>query len=243
MTDIEYLSVVLPALLAIFASFVVSSSAGLGGSLFLVPSLALLIGGKEGIALAALLLAGNNVAKVLAYRQTLPFRKAAMVVVAVTIGAALGASVLVAAPSSVVGVSIIVSIGASFLVERREVAVMARVFSPVLAFAAGATSGFSGSSGPLKGIAIRNLRLDRRHFVGAASLASLSGDAAKSLVFARESLLTQQSLVIFVAAVPIMAAGTLTGRRLNSRTGEVRFAALFWLVMSGYCVRLGLGAF
>ena len=121
-------------------------------------------------------------------------------------------------------------------------ALVARVFSPVLAFAAGATSGLSGTSGPLKGIAIRNLRRDRRHYVGAASLASLSGDATKTLVFARESLLTQQSLLVFAAAIPLMVAGTLTGRRLNSRTGEIGFAAMFWLVMAGYSVRLGLGA-
>ena len=40
------------------ASFFVSASAGMGGSLVLVPVLALSLGTKEGIALAALLLAG-----------------------------------------------------------------------------------------------------------------------------------------------------------------------------------------
>ena len=78
--------------------------------------------------------------------------------------------------------------------------------------------------------------------MGAASLASISGDATKTLVFARESLLTQQSLLVFAAAIALMVAGTLTGRRLNSRTGEIGFAAMFWLVMAGYSVRLGLGA-
>ena len=50
-------------LIAVAVSFTVSASAGLGGSLVLVPILALVLGTKEGVALAALLLAANNVVK------------------------------------------------------------------------------------------------------------------------------------------------------------------------------------
>ena len=50
-----------PALIACFLSFALSASAGLGGSLILVPALVLILGAREGMALAALLLAGNNV--------------------------------------------------------------------------------------------------------------------------------------------------------------------------------------
>src|SRR5688572_18807258 len=42
-------------------AFLLSASAGLGGSLLLVPVFALLLGPKQGIALAALLLMGNNI--------------------------------------------------------------------------------------------------------------------------------------------------------------------------------------
>lgn len=76
----------------VFASFTVSASAGLGGSLLLVPTLALFLGSKEGVALAALLLASNNVMKIIAYRRTLPFRAAAGVTVLIVIGAALGST-------------------------------------------------------------------------------------------------------------------------------------------------------
>jgi hypothetical protein len=37
-----------------------------------------------------------------------------------------------------------------------------------------------------------------------------------------------------------MALGTWTGRTLNTRLGEQTFAVLFWTVMSGNSVRLGL---
>ncbi|MFB3051273.1 MAG: sulfite exporter TauE/SafE family protein, partial [Acidimicrobiia bacterium] len=59
--------VVVVTLLAVAVSFMISASAGLGGSLILVPTLALVLGTKEGVALSALLLAANNVVKVIAY--------------------------------------------------------------------------------------------------------------------------------------------------------------------------------
>ncbi len=79
----------------VYASFTISASAGLGGSLLMVPTLALFLGTKEGVALAALLLASNNVMKIIAYRKTLPFRAAAVIVVLIVIGAAFGSTLLV----------------------------------------------------------------------------------------------------------------------------------------------------
>ena len=75
-------------LFLVYVSFAVSASAGLGGSLVLVPTLVVFLGSKEGIALAALLLASNNVAKIYAYRHTLPFRLAAPIVLLIMVGAA-----------------------------------------------------------------------------------------------------------------------------------------------------------
>jgi uncharacterized membrane protein YfcA len=110
----------------------------------------------------------------------------------------------------------------------------------MLAFVSGASSGFSGTSGPLKGVAIRNLDLDRRHFVGAASVASLAGDAAKTAIFAEADLLGRSAWLTCLAAIPLMALGTWSGSKLNDRLGEQTFAVLFWTVMGGYSIRLGI---
>ncbi len=172
------------ALVLVYVSFTISASAGLGGSLLMVPTLALFLGSKEGVALAALLLASNNVMKIYAYRRTLPFRAAAAIVVLIVVGAAIGATLLVKAPDWAVTIGIVVMFIASVLAERFRLARLRKGFAPLLAFVSGASSGFSGTSGPLKGVAIRNLDLDRRHFVGAASLASFAGDATKTAIFA-----------------------------------------------------------
>ena len=53
-------------------------------------------------------------------------------------------------------------------------------------------------------------------------------------------MLGRQSVLLALAAVPLMALGTWTGSTFNSRAGERRFAMLFWTVMTGYTVRLGI---
>ncbi len=225
-------------LVAVTLAFGVSASAGLGGSLILVPALALVMGTKEGVAMAALLLAGNNVVKVFAYRKTLPFRKAVVVVALLAAGAALGARMLVSSPEAVVTVAVITSFALALIAERLNLSRVRLAGGPILAFGSGATSGFSGTSGPLKGMAIRQLNLDRSHFVGAASLASLVGDATKAAVFAEADLIGSSAIMLAATAAPLMIFATLRGRSLNHAIGESGYTALFWTVMAGYTIRL-----
>jgi uncharacterized protein len=223
---------------AVAASFTLSAAAGLGGSLILVPTLALVLGTKEGVALAALLLAANNVVKAVAYRRTLPIRKALLVIALIAVGAGIGAMLLVAAPERVVTVAVILSFVAALVAERFDLSRLRLVGGPILALGSGATSGFSGTSGPLKGMAIRQLGLDRAHFVGAASLASLAGDLTKTAVFTDAALLGGESFGLAAAAVPLMLVSTFTGRRINRSIGELGYTWLFWGVMAGYTARL-----
>ncbi|MGH3145150.1 MAG: TSUP family transporter [Rubrobacter sp.] len=226
-------------LLAASAAFTLSAAAGLGGSLILVPALALVLGPKEGVALAALLLALNNVVKVFAYRRSIPLAKSALVIVLTIAGSAIGASLLVVAPESMVSVAVVGCIALTMLGERFNLGSRARgVATPTLAFASGATSGFSGTSGPLKGIALRNLRLDRFHMAGAASAVSLAGDLTKTAVFTDAGLLGPESLTVAGLCAPLMLVATFTGRTLNRTVAERGYAFLFWAVMCGYSVRL-----
>jgi len=222
---------------AVLAAFFVSASAGLGGSLIMVPTMMLVLGTKEGVAMAALLLAMNNVAKVVAYRRVIPFRAAAGVVILTFLGAAIGASILLSAPDRVVQVGVGLAIGLTLVAEVAEVPGRKALAAP-LALGAGVTSGFSGTSGPLKGVALRSLELDRRHLVGAASLVSLVGDATKAAVFTQAGLLGRAELLVVLALVPAMIGATTIGYRFNGRLSERGYSALFWSVMGGYLTRL-----
>ncbi|QQM46320.1 TSUP family transporter [Streptomyces liliifuscus] len=227
--------------LAVAAAFTLSASAGFGGSLILVPTLALVLGTKSGVALAALLLGANNLVKVFAYRTTLPYRKAVVVIALIAAGSFLGAKLLVSASEQVVTLAVLVSFAVAFLVETLDLSRWRRGGSPVMAFAAGATSGFSGTSGPLKGLAVRGLALDRLHLVGALSMASLVGDATKTAVWTDAALLTGGDYLVALACLPLMFFATFLGRRFNTRIGERGYTGLFWTVMAGYAGRLLAG--
>jgi hypothetical protein len=228
-------------LIAIAVAFAVSASAGFGGSLILVPALALMLGGKSGVALASLLLAGNNVVKVFAYRRTMPYRAAVVVVGLVVLGALVGARIFVWAPEDAVAVAVIASFGLTFLVERFDLSRLRRLGGPLLALGAGLTSGFSGTSGPLKGLAVRSLNLNRAHVVGALSLVSLAGDATKAAVFTEAGMISSRGYYLAAASIPLMVVATFAGRRINREIGERGFTGLFWLVMAGYTARLVVG--
>jgi uncharacterized protein len=230
--------IILLTLLGTALACTLSASAGLGGSLVLVPLLALTIGTKEGVALAALLLAANNLVKLVAYRGSIPWRKSLIVLVLVVIGSASGAALLIAAPETLVSAAVVLSIVLGLAAERLRLNAVQKFGAPLLALASGATSGFSGTSGPLKGVALRLLKLDRSHLVGAASIVSLAGDATKATVYAGAGLLSTESLLLMAGLFPIMIASTFFGRFLNSRVGERGYAVLFWTVMGGYSLRL-----
>lgn len=225
-------------LLSAFVAFTLSASAGLGGSLILVPILVLLLGAKSGIALATLLLAANNVAKVFAYRKTIPLKQSAFVILLTIAGAFLGASALVVADSYWVQLAVVASIALTLVAERDNWRAFRRISAPVLAFLSGSTSGFSGTSGPLKGIALRSLNLQRQFLVGAASAVSLMGDMTKATVFINSDLMPPDTLWLFAAATTLMPFATLLGKRINQQIGERAYTGLFWAVMVGYTARL-----
>ncbi len=224
--------------LVVPASFVLSSAAGLGGSLILVPAMILAVGVKEGVALAALLLAINNLVKLAAYRKTLPLKQSLLIALAVMLGAALGAGFMLQAPEHWVAYMVIAALVLTLAGDFLVTGPVRKVWAGLLALASGATSGFSGTSGPLKGVALRSLELERYYFVGAASLVSLVGDLTKAVVFTQSGLLQVQHYRLALALIPVMIICTLGGRRLNRQVGEKGYAVLFWTVMAGYTARL-----
>lgn len=206
----------------------------------MIPAMALLIGPKEGIAIAALLLTCNNVGKVFVYRRTIPMKASVRMILLTVAGAALGTRLLIAIPESWVHLIIIVSMALSFFVDRKLNVRLRHVSSTILAFFAGTTSGLSGTSGPLKGLALRHLNFDPAHFVGAASMVSLAGDATKVAVLTGAGFLESTSWMIIICSIPVIPAAVLIGRSINRRLGERAFGALFWAVILGYAGRLTL---
>jgi uncharacterized membrane protein YfcA len=228
-------------LVATFAALVVSSTAGYGGSLILVPALAAAIGPKSGIAYSALVLGWNNVFKVLAYRKTLAIKQGWPLLAVTAVGTLFGARLLVAAPETFVVWCVIVGTIAALAIELSgsERLLSARRSSAVPAMAASAVlSGVSGSSGPLKGVAVRSLGLPRLEHVGLASLVSLVADALKVGLFQADGLFDDIDMTTLLIALPLMPLGAWFGRAINRRVDERVFRGIFWAVVGCYTLRM-----
>lgn len=233
-------------LLATFVALFISSVAGYGGSLVLVPALMVVLGPREGIALAGLVLACNNVVKCVAYRRSLALRRGWPLVVVTVVGVVVGTRVLIVVPERALVGGIVVVVIASFAAEvaggRLNTAERPNVVKrwSVLPMTAGSSilSGATGSSGPLKGMAIRHLGLPRLEHVGLASAASLAGDALKSGMLADAGLLPAMSIWVVLAAIPMMPLAAWVGLRANRRISEDTFKWVFWGVVGGYSLRM-----
>jgi hypothetical protein len=234
--------------LAVGASFLLSATVGLGGSLIAVPAMIAFLGVKTGVAMAAILLASNNIGKVIAYRRTIPWRSASFLAGLNMLGAFIGAHLLVAIAPRWVMIIVLISLLWSLFTEAMSrfsclpsphfTAKKSWLITGLYSLASGLTSGISGTSGPLKGLAIRYFARDRRYYAGAASLISCLGDITKASVFAQASLLSPQDLQFFLFTLPLIPLCVLAGRWCNYKSGEHRFTYLFLLVMVGYTWRL-----
>ncbi|MGI8759495.1 MAG: sulfite exporter TauE/SafE family protein [Acidimicrobiales bacterium] len=226
---------------ATFGSLFLSSIAGYGGSLILVPVLVATLGPKEGIAFAALLLAWNNVFKVIAYRRTLSLRPGWALLAVTAVGSFAGASLLVSTPEQAVYWAIVLvtvgSLAAELRGGERLRAAQRWASAPLMSLSA-LLSGFSGTSGPLKGIAIRSLRLPRLDHVGLAAVVSLMGDGVKLQIFATAGLLSDIRWPVLAVALPLMPIAAWTGRAVNERVDERRFQWVFWTIVGGYTFRM-----
>lgn len=228
-------------LLVTFTSLFISSIAGYGGSLLLLPALGALLGPKEGIAMAALVLGWNNFFKVIAYRRTLAVRKGWPLLVVTAAGVLAGATLLISAPETLVVWAIVVVTMASLCIELfagdrlRRATKSAAV--PLMAGGA-VLSGFSGTSGPLKGVSIRSLGLPRLEHVGLASCVSLVGDVLKVELFAQAGLLPRIEWYLVAAVLPVMPLAAWVGRRVNETINENTFRWVFWSVVGAYSLRM-----
>jgi hypothetical protein len=137
------------------------------------------------------LLTDNNVVNVVAYRKTLPIARSAQVAMLTAVGGAIAIGWPVGAPEELIAATVIAAFGGALVAERTNLTRVVRVGAPVLALGSGSTSGFSGTSDPLNGTAIRALRLD--HFVRARCTGVHGRRRDESRVFTDVELLDTSS--------------------------------------------------
>lgn len=215
-----------------------SASCGLGGSLLLIPTLTLMIGVKEGIVLSSILLGLNNVVKTFYYRHNIKIKASIALLVPMVIGSAIGALLMVQLNSRFLGFFLLAHICISFFIQRFSNNRIQKATGLGYAGLAGICSGLSGTSGPLKGIAVRCFHQSKTSLVATASIISLASDAVKSSVYVTQlSDLSFNPFIIAFGVISMPIASRL-GKHINEQMSNRAYDALFYMVMSGYVLRL-----
>ena len=233
-------------ILAVFLAFFVSALMGQGGGLIMAPVMIAAFGPKEGVAIAAVLMAANNVIKAAAYLRSIP-KVSFLLAIGTVAGTLIGSLLLVSVPEKIVLFAAMASILASFGYEvfgRQALRIGDKSVAVLFAAIAGITSGVSGTSGPLKAVSVRMMNLQPLRHVGAATVLSLVGDVTKAIALVAAGVTSYSSVLEVGWAFALMPLATWGGWYINSRKMKPQwFGILFWITIGAYLLRLAVKAF
>jgi uncharacterized membrane protein YfcA len=231
------MDILFPGIL-IFISFLVSASCGLGGSLILIPGLSWILGIKEGIVMSSLLLGLNNLVKLFFYRKEIRCRPSFQLLFLMLAGTALGALLMLKANSKLLSLFLFVHVLLSFLIQHKATETVKRKTGLLFSFLSGFCSGFTGTSGPLKGLAVKCFMNIKTEVVAAASILSLASDSLKSTIYLQNFSTDIVNLQWLGYSIIIMPLATWMGRSLNKKMSSRAYDTLFYFVMGGYVIRI-----
>lgn len=222
----------------IFLSFLVSSSCGLGGSLILIPVLSAVLGIKEGIVVASILLGINNLVKVFFFRRGIKLKPISFLLVLMIAGTVIGSFLMLKADTNFLTGFLIFHLLLAFFIQRKATISVQRKTGLTYSFLSGFCSGLSGTSGPLKGLAVKCYMNEKLGIVAAASVLSLATDTTKSVIYLSQYTPTALTMEWFIYSIVVMPIATALGRYINQTMSLKAYEVLFYFVMTGYVFRL-----
>jgi uncharacterized protein len=229
------------AYILIFLSFLISASAGMGGSLLLIPTLSYFIGVRDGIIISSVLLALNNCFKIIVFFKYIQLRKIIFLMCFMLAGAIPGSMLMLKIDENILAVILFINIIFAFIIEKNAVSGVRKKISWMYSWLSGFCSGISGTSGPLKGMAIKCLELNKLQIVAAASVLSFATDSTRAVIYlSNYNPLAGTGFNVLLGSICMMPVATVLGKRINHKISDVAYDVLFFSVLSGYAVRLVL---
>lgn len=223
----------------IFLSFLISASAGMGGSLLLIPTLSYFIGVRDGIIISSILLGLNNCVKIIVFRKYIRIKNIVYLLLFMLIGAIAGSLLMMKIEEDILAVILFINIIFAFIIEKNAATDVRKKISWMYSGLSGFCSGISGTSGPLKGMAIKCLDLDKLQIVAAASVLSFATDSTKAIIYLSSyNPLVGNSFNLLLVSICMMPVATVLGKRINHKISNVAYDVLFFSILSGYAVRL-----
>lgn len=214
--------------LATFATATLSSVAGFGGAVLLLPVFIAVFGTRDAVAVLTVAQLASNSSRVWFNRadvdRGLVVRFAWGAVPAAVVGAVVFSTAPVSGLTRVIGVFLLVA------VVLRRVRPAPKPPSDRAFVVVGAVSGFGsallGSVGPLVAPFFLARGLTRGAYIGTEAASAVVMHVTKLVVFGAASVLTARTLGIGLALAPAAAAGAWVGKRILDRLPVAVFTVL-----------------
>ncbi|MEO7994025.1 MAG: sulfite exporter TauE/SafE family protein [bacterium] len=213
-------------LLSSFVSGFVSTVAGLGGGILVMPALVWAFGVNTGVVILSTSMLWGNIVRYLMFREHTDYAVIRKIWLGALIGAAVGASLLNVAPEVVLKRCI-----AGYLVAYVVYEIWGSRLSwstglndfPVVGAVTGLLSGMFGVAGPISAPFLVNYGLTKERFIATNMLLSLMINAVKAVVYSGGGLLSTNEWIWSGWAAVFVSLGIWLGAVWLNRIDEAAF--------------------
>lgn len=209
-----------------FASEILGTLSGFGSSTFFVPIALLVESFKFVLALTAILHCFGNLFKIVLFRGD--FQRAAFIqlVVPSVIFAAIGALLTAQFPVEFMlrslGV-VLMFFSVLSLFAKSRIQFLPKWAATILAAISGFSTGFVGTGGAIRGLALAALQLPKNSFVVISSAIDIGGDLIRTIIYLRNGFMDWGQWFYLPLLAVAAFAGANIGKLILSRINQVHF--------------------
>lgn len=241
LTDLNAIQLLYIGLAALLVGLTKTSIGGVG--ILGVLLMALAIPGKASPGVLLPMLIAADIMAVLYYRRHCQWPLLLKLVPYTALGVGLGYLVLLLAPDfnfeKIIGVTILAMLGLDLtLSEAAKIHVRGRVVTGLTGVLAGAASMVANAAGPVFGIYLLQMGLNKAEFVGTRSWFFLLINIAKLPLAVQLGLVTIQSLTLNLMYLPVILIGAVLGYKILAYINISLFTLLIRLAVLVAAARL-----
>lgn len=224
-------------IIALLSEFIGTLS-GFGSSTFFVPMALFIESFQFVLVLTAILHCFGNFSRIFLFRKHFDWKSFALLAVPAIFFTGLGAYLTTQLPQEltqkILGI-ILMLIGATFFFGNAIIKLIPKWFAIFLSVASGFFTGFIGTGGALRGLALTALQLPKNTFIMTSATVDMGGDLLRTLIYLKSGYM-EWSQWFYIPLLGIAAIiGARLGQKIIDRLDQTQFEKIvsLFIFLSG----------
>lgn len=209
-----------------FISEVLGTLSGFGSSTFFVPIALLVESFKFVLAITAILHCFGNTFKILLFRKDFQWRPFFLLALPAVFFTGVGALLTVAFPTEIMvrGLGIVLMLYAIIaLFAKSRIQYLPNWVGILLAAVSGFATGFVGTGGAIRGLALSAMQLPKNSFVAVSSAIDIGGDLVRTIIYLGNGYMDWSQWFYLPLLALAAWAGANLGKKMLSRINQAQF--------------------